>query len=79
MEVLPHHHSIYDKDDYDTSKEIKKYLESSKISSWGLGSRDPHMMAYHNQLKDFTTCMTGKQLFREGDEDPPPHGYTYKI
>ncbi|MGB8023804.1 MAG: hypothetical protein WCF06_05750 [Nitrososphaeraceae archaeon] len=25
-EVLPHHHSIYGKDDYDTSKEIQEIL-----------------------------------------------------
>jgi hypothetical protein len=33
----------------------KKFKKYSKISSSGLGSWDPHMMAYHKQLKDFTT------------------------
>ena len=31
---------------YDISKEIQEILVRSKISSWGLGSWDSHMMAY---------------------------------
>jgi hypothetical protein len=36
-------------------KKFKTYCKAAR-HVWGkLGSWDPHMMAYHKQLKDFTT------------------------